>query len=278
MGTLVALGVAPALVGVSTLVARRFGARAGGVVSAFPAIVGPLLLILALAHGRSFAAHAANATLLGLVSLAAFALAYGRTACRHGWLVSLIAAWVAAGVSELAIGLVAGTAGSPAGLLIAAAALVSAYRVLPGWTAGPAPSRPRRGMTALRMATVALLVAGLSVAAGALGPLAGGMLAALPVLACVLAVFTHREAGASAAIALLRGLLAGMASFVVFCQMIAMLVGPYGTSLAFALAAAAAAIVQALTVGWVHSMLRRHSSSASSAVTAAPGSLARQSS
>lgn len=279
-GTLIALVVAPLLVGAATLVARRFGDRAGGVVSAFPAIVGPVLMILALSHGRSFAAHAANGTLLGLVSLAAFALAYGRTARRHGWPYSLIAAWGCAGMAGLAIGLVAGGAGSPTGLLIAAAALLSAYRALPAEAIGPtAPrGRPRRGMTAWRMVTAALLVAVLSAAAGVLGPLAGGMLAALPVLACVLAVFTHREMGAAAAIGLLRGMLAGMASFVIFCQLIATLIRPYGIAPAFALATAFALIVQALTVWPVHSALRRQSSAASAAVAAAAGSLRRQSS
>ena len=275
--TLIALAVAPSLVGAATLVARRFGPRAGGVVSAFPAIVGPVLLILALAHGRSFAAHAANGTLLGLVSLAAFSLVYGRTALRHGWPISLLAGWACAAMAALAVGLLAGGAGSPAGLLIAAAALTAAWRALPaaGVSVGSPAARPRRGMTALRMATAALLVALLSAAAGALGAVAGGMLAALPVLACVLAVFTHREAGAPSAIGLLRGLLAGMASFVVFCQLIAMLTGRYGVAAAFAAASLAAVIVQVYSV---HSTLRRQSSAPSAAVAAAAGSLRRQSS
>jgi hypothetical protein len=131
------------------------------------------------------------------------------------------------------------------------------------------------------MAAVALLVAMLSAAAGALGPLVGGMLAALPVLACVLAVFTHRERGGPAAIALLRGLLAGMASFVTFCQLIEMLIVPAGIGPAFAVATVAAVIVQALAVyapAAVHSSLRRQSSAPSAAVAAAAGSLRRQSS
>jgi inner membrane protein involved in colicin E2 resistance len=104
------------------------------------------------------------------------------------------------------------------------------------------------------------------------------MLAALPVLACVLAGFTHREAGAVAAVGLLRGMLAGMGSFVLFCQLIATLVEPYGITPAFAAAALAAALLQALTVYSVHSTLRRQSSAASVAVAQGAGSLGRQSS
>ena len=45
--------VAPALVGASTLAARRWGQRLGGLVSAFPAIAFAVLLIDAHERGRS---------------------------------------------------------------------------------------------------------------------------------------------------------------------------------------------------------------------------------
>jgi hypothetical protein len=275
------MSVAPLLVAIATIVARRWGERAGGVVSAFPAIVGPVLLVLALAHGPRFTATAANGTLLGLASLAAFSLVYGRVACRHNWCACLIAGWAFAALAGLAVALAAGNAGSPAGLLVAAATLAVARGALPAAALGAATPASRRGTVVPRMATAALLVVLLSAAAGALGPLVGGMLAALPVLACVLVVFTHREAGAPAAIGLLRGLLAGMASFVVFCQLIAMLVVPYGIAPAFEAATLAALGMQAVAVyapAAVHSLLRRHNSPPSAAVAAAAGSLRRQSS
>ncbi|HET6870027.1 MAG TPA: hypothetical protein VFH80_29200 [Solirubrobacteraceae bacterium] len=280
---LIELLIAPALVAVSTSVAHRWGPRAGGVVSAFPAIVGPVLLILALGHGRAFAARAAEGTLLGLVSLAAFALVYGRVAGEHGWPAAALAGWLAAGLAALGIGAVAGRTGSPVGLVVASAVLAAACRALPANVLVPAssPESRRSGEIPLRMASVALLVAVLSTAAGALGAVAGGMLAALPVLACVLAVFTHRARGGPQAIALLRGMLAGMASFVLFCQVIALAVVPYGIAPAFAAATGVALAVQAIAVYSptpVHSLLRRHSSAASAAVAAAPGSLGRQSS
>jgi hypothetical protein len=276
--TLITLLMAPALACVSTLAARRWGERAGGVVSAFPAIAGPVLLIVALEHGRTFAGRAANGTLLGLVSLAAFALAYGRVAGRRGWRAGAIAGWVCAGLAGLAVGVGAGGLGSPAGLVVAIASLVLAWRALPAAGVAATPPQSRRANVPLRMASAALLVAVLAAAAGAAGPLIGGMLTALPVLACVLAVFTHREAGPPAAVGLLRGMLAGMSSFVVFCQLIAMLIGRDGVAVAFAAATLGALVVQVLTVYSVHSALRRQSSAARPAVAAAAGSLGRQSS
>jgi hypothetical protein len=239
------LVVAPALVGAATLAARRWGQRVGGLVSAFPAIVGPVLLVAALEHGATFAARAANGTLLGLVTLAGFALAYGRVAVRAGWRASLALGWAAAGVLGLGVGFVA--AGAPAGLLAAAASLALAHRLLAGAGPGALPAEPvvPRWDLPLRMALTALLAVSLTAAANRLGPLVGGVLAALPVLASILAVFTHARYGAAAVVELLRGMLGGMAGFVCFCALVAALVEPAGIAAAFAVSAVAALGVQA---------------------------------
>ena len=68
-----------------------------------------------------------------------------------------------------------------------------------------------------------------------------------------------------------------MGSLVLFCQVIALAIVPYGIAPAFAAATAGAVAAQALTVYSVHSTLRRQSSAASSGVAAAAGSLRRQS-
>ncbi|MGZ4279855.1 MAG: hypothetical protein ACXVVU_24705 [Solirubrobacteraceae bacterium] len=239
------LVVAPGLVGASTLAARRWGLGLGGLVSAFPAIVGPLLLIAAEEHGTAVAAKAASGTLLGLVALSGFALAYGRTALHAGWATSLAAGWAtAAGIAVLLAGV---DAGPLAGLGAATLSLVVAYCALPrGGAPLAARSAPRWDLP-LRMAVAAALVAALAAAATRLGPLVGGILAALPVLASVLAVFTHEQNGAAAGCALLRGMLGGMAGFVVFCLLVALLVDRAGVPATFVAAALAAVAVQAAT-------------------------------
>jgi hypothetical protein len=172
---------------------RWWGLRLGGLVSAFPAIVGPLLLIAAHEHGTAFAAKAASGTLLGLVALSGFALAYGRTALHAGWRTSLAAGWVTA--AAIAALLAAVDAGPLAGLAAATLSLVVAYCLLPSGAAALAgPSAPRWDLP-LRMALTAALVVSLAAAATRLGPVVGGLLAALPVLASVLAVFTHEQQG-----------------------------------------------------------------------------------
>ncbi len=235
--------VAPALVGAATLAARRWGARLGGLVSAFPAIAFAVLLIDAHERGAEFAARAASATLLGLVTLSVFLVVFGRVAERAGPGRSLVAGWVAvAGVAACIGGVEFGPAES---LAIAAVSLAAAYVALPKTNTQAPPPPPLRYELPLRMAATAGLVAALSAAAAELGPHVGGILTALPVLASVLAVFTLAQHGAQALQDLLRGMVTGMAAFVVFCALVAALVQPAGTATAFAAAVLGALAAQA---------------------------------
>jgi hypothetical protein len=240
--TLLHLLIAPALVAASTLAARAWGERTGGVVSAFPVIVGPVLLIEAQTQGAAFAARAAAGTLLGLAALSGFAVVYGRAARLLGWRMSLALAWAAAA----AIGAVVVVSGvSPlAGPPVAALSLVIAYRALPRGEVVDEPRLAPRWDLPVRMAVTSALVLALVAAAQRLGPTVGGVLAALPTLASVLAVFTHRQRGAAAVVELLRGMLHGMAGFLAFCLLVALLVGRAGIPGAFAAAAVGALGVQ----------------------------------
>jgi hypothetical protein len=227
--TILAAFFAAMLVALSTLAARRWGLRTAGIVSAFPAIVGPVLVLVAVEHGPAAAARNAEGTLLGLIGLAAFTAAYGRTALRGGWIKSVLIGWAAAAVTSLAAAMAGARAGAPIGLLAASISLWLAHRSLATAPSDPSamPIAPSSGAgTSIpgRMAVTALIVVALTGAVSVLGPLAGGILAALPVLASVLAVLTHRGAGAEAAVAMLRGTLAGMAGFIAFCQIVALLI------------------------------------------------------
>jgi hypothetical protein len=230
------------LVGVSTLASRRFGEHAGGVVSAFPAIVGPVLLIAAHDHGAVFAARVASGTLLGLVALSGFAFAYARAALRAGWRTSLAAGWLAAAAIATVM---AGVATGPlAAAAVAMASLFAAQRSLPRATLAPAPPTAPAWDLPVRMGLTAGLVVSLTAAGSRLGPGVGGVLAALPVLASILAVFTHVQHGAAGLAVLLRGMLSGMTGFAVFCLLVAVLIDRAGVGAAFALATCAAVAVQ----------------------------------
>ena len=237
--------VAASLVAAATIAARVWGQGVGGVISAFPLIVGPALLLGALRQGGAFASEMAVATLLGLVALSGFALAYGRAAPRCGWLLSLAIAWAAAAAlgtaaGGLGAGLVPALAGGVASLAVARAGLPRAIH------AEMPATLPRWDLPA-RMTLTALLIVGLTAAGGRFGPTVEGILAALPVLASVLAVFTHVRHGHEALVAMLRGMLGGLAAFATFCALIALLIEPAGVPAAFVVATAAAVAMQLLS-------------------------------
>jgi hypothetical protein len=239
LGTL----LAPALIGVSWMVARRHGQRLGGLVSAFPAIAGPFLLLIGIEHGSRFAANAAAGTLAGLLAFGGFAIAYGRAAPHFGWRRSLALAWAVAAALAAIVQWLA--PGPPLGLVLAIASLLIARGLLPT-AATPAAAPASSGVETLRaMALGALLVCSLALGAAWLGPEAGGVLAGLPVIAAVLASETHRRSGVLTLHALLRGMLDGMVSFVLFCEIVATLAVPAGIAFAFATASVAAAAAQA---------------------------------
>ncbi|MGB9184171.1 MAG: hypothetical protein WCB67_08890 [Solirubrobacteraceae bacterium] len=253
MTTLTELVLGPVLAAGSTLAVRRWGPHLGGVVSAFPAIVGPVLLILTLEHGGAFAARAAAGTLLGLLTLSAFALAYGGYAARYGWRASLAAGWTAAALTGAGLGLGVEGTSLPTALAVATGSLLVAWRVLARSGRGSLAAKLTDSATrpgALvgipsRMVMTAMLVIALSAASVALGPLVGGMLAALPVVASLMVVLTHREAGGEAAISLLRGTITGMGGFLVFCAVIALLIAHHPTFSTFLIATATAVGAQA---------------------------------
>lgn len=238
--------LAAALVGLSTLAGRRWGHEVAGLVGAFPLIVGPVLVLTATRQDAAAAAETAVATLLGLVTLSAFALAYGRSAARWPWPVSVALGWAAAAAlavlaGPIEAGLLAALTAAMLSIALARAALprrrkVELVTVLPRWEL-PA-----------RMALTTLLIVGLTTAGERFGPTVAGILAALPTLASVLAVFTHARFGRDALVSMLRGMLGGLAAFVIFCALIAQLIEPAGIAVAFLLATVAAMLAQFATV------------------------------
>lgn len=236
--------LAPLLVAASLLVSRRWGERLGGLVSALPAIAGPVLLIDAEQHGAPFAAKAAVGTLFGLVALSGFAAAYGWASLRVRWALCVAAGWmVAAGIAVL---VASAPSSTPLAFGAACLSLAAAHAVLTGAGAGTRPvARLPSFELPLRMASTALLIVALVAVGDLLGPQLGGILVALPALASVLAAFTHARHGSTSVRELLRGMLQGMAGFAVFCALVALLAGRAGTAPTFLLAAAGALVTQA---------------------------------
>lgn len=260
--TLLAVKVllAPGFVVLASLAGRRFGVRIGGMFGGLPVVAAPILLVYALQHGERFAANASAATLLGLISLMAFVVLYARLASRWPWWVTLLAGWSTFALlsflfsfvhvsAVLALVLMGSTLALAPVLLPRAAMPIKpeSFQPLPGW------DLPLRAVSALALVLV------LTAVAGRLGPQISGLLAPFPVIASVLAVFTHTQRGRHEVLALLRGLLLGYAAFGLFCFVLAVALRPLGTALAFALATAGALACQAAVFWGARALAARSS-------------------
>jgi len=239
--------LAPTFVVGASLAARRFGPWIGGVIGALPVVAGPILLAYALVHGRSFAAQAATGTLLGLLSLTAFVVVYGRLARRFPWFVCMLSGWVAFALVTVVLDGVAVAPG--VALALVCVGFVVGLLLLPGrqgpagdgaLATAPAWDLPVRAGCALG------LVLALTTAAGWLGPQLSGLLAPFPVITTVLATFTHSQRGSDEAVRLLRGMLSGFVAFALFCFALTVSLGGATVAAAFALATVAALAAQAL--------------------------------
>jgi hypothetical protein len=243
--------LAPTFVVGASLVARRYGARIGGLVGGLPVVAGPILLVFALSHGRAFAAEAAAGTLLGIVSLLAFILVYARVAGRMRWGASLILGWGAFFAMTGALSTVTVSAGVALVLVLAAVGL--ALRALPraqdarqSTAKLPAWDLPLRALSALA------LVLALTALAGQLGAKLSGLLAPFPVVASVLAVFTHAQYGEQDLLRIMRGFVVGLVAYALFCFVLAVSLESLAIAESFLLAAAVALATQAvaLTMAW----------------------------
>jgi hypothetical protein len=244
---LVKLLLAPTFVVGASLAARRFGPRVGGLVAGLPVVAGPIVLSYALANGKDFAAGAAAGTLLGLVSLIAFVIVYGRLSRKLVWGACLLWGWLAFAVGTAIFSVFS----IPAGAALALAVLAIAAGL--AWL--PQPRRPQTARTVppgwdlpLRAGCALALVLTLTAVASWLGPQLSGLLAPFPIIATVLATFTHAQRGSDEVVRLLRGMVTGFGAFALFFFTLAVTLRSLGTGPAFALATTIALATQALVL------------------------------
>lgn len=241
------LVLAPAFIVAISLVARRFGARAGGVVGGLPVIAGPILFVLAVDNGTRFAADAAVGTMLGVVALIAFVLAYVTLSRRYRWPVAITVGWA---VFFVVLGAMEPVhADAKLAAVLACGACAAGMLLLP---------KPERGILAasahpphdllFRAVCAVVPVVVITSVAGVVGPHVAGLLASFPVITPIVAAFTQVQHGHGEAARMLYGFTVGFFAYSIFCFVIAATLVPLGIG-AFAIAALLALAVQAVSVG-----------------------------
>ena len=249
------LVLTPALIGISTLVGRRWGQAVGGWLVGLPLTSGPVVLFLALEHGTTFGAEAAQGSLRGLVAESAFALCYAWVAQRRAWPAALLGGTLSFAAAGFAMQWLAPTSMLLVAIVVASLALT--LRLLPSFTGIAAAVRPQSWDLPARMVTATLLVLALTSAAGWLGPQLSGLISTFPLLAGVLTVFGHHAQGKGAAVNVLRGLLLGLFSFAAFFVALGATMERFGIAAGFSAAIAAALAVQTVSLLLARRTMRR---------------------
>jgi hypothetical protein len=231
----------PLVIGGATLAGRRWGGTVSGWIVGLPLTSGPVSLFVALQHGRAFAAHAAAGSLGGVIAEAAFFVAWGLLV-RRGLVTcivagSLVFAAVAVGAHE-AWPLVPLAA-------VSLAVVVATLRVLPTPVVPAAVRRPPGWDLPARAVVATVLVVALTEASGALGARLTGIAAVYPLYTIVMAAFAG---GAAEGLVVLRGVLYGLFAFVAFFLTLGLLLHHVSIAPAYVSAAAAALVVQALSL------------------------------
>lgn len=247
---LLKLFLVPTFLLLLTLAGQRWGPSVGGWLAGFPVVIGPILFFLAIEQGVPFAAHAAAASLSAVFAFVAFSCAYAHAAQRLSWLPSLLMAWLAWGAAAVALSTLPATL--PLAFGLALVSLMAAPRFFPPRLEPleprlPLPLPPRavsRSELATRMLAGAALTVAVTFLATMVGSAWSGLLAGFPVIGSVLAVLAHRGDGFSTTNLLLRGMVAGLFSVVVFCFLLTLALPHLPMSLAFTVALIAAGFAQ----------------------------------
>jgi hypothetical protein len=235
--------VTPLVVLLASLAARRWGEAVAGWLVGLPLTSAPVSAFLAIEQGPSFAAQAADGTIAGVVSQAAFCLGYAALA-RLGATAALAAGTLAyAATAAILI-----AARLPSAVLCAAAvaALTLVLWLLPSRLVGVSAKAAWWDLP-LRMAVTTALVVGLTSAAITLGPGASGVMAAFPLIGALFAAFAQWDQGARAGVAVLRGMASALFGVAAFFVIAGAALPHLSLLAAFALAAAGGLIVQGAT-------------------------------
>lgn len=211
---LIKVTLMPCVIGLVTLVSRRWGHQAGGLLASLPWIAGPILLFLMLERGKLFGIQAIPGILTGIASLVGFCYGYARLApyfsgiqtllISYGFFVGIALLFTAANLSLL-----------PSYALVMSSVLLT-LRYFPKPDMSSTVIRRLPYDLPIRMVVATLFVVIITGLAAVLGPTWSGILTPFPIITSILAVFTQYLQGSSAAITTLRGIVMGLLGFTTF--------------------------------------------------------------
>ncbi len=238
----------PTLIGLVSLAGRRWGAYISGWLVGLPLTSGPICFFLALSHDEAFAAAAAAGTMTGAISQSLVCLAYAWVCRNSRWPTALLASLAVYAGITVVFDVYRLPVDWQVPLIIFT--LLAILRTMP--TVVENKTLPRRLPAwdiPARMIVATLFVLGLTGISETLGPHLTGLLAPFPLYILILSVFAHYFDGPATVIRLLKGLLQGIFSYLLFFLIVNKFIETLGTGPTFLLAVAAALGLQLLIAG-----------------------------
>jgi hypothetical protein len=256
---LVKLLMTSSLIAFATMVARRYGPRAGGLLIGLPLTSGPVSVLLASQRGADFSAHAALTAIGGTIGVGWFCGAYAACARYTSWPLAL-----AAGLTTFAISIAAFRClpiGFAAAVGLGLAILYGLWRWLTRVACTLQRAVAPTAATPLptweipaRILMSAALIGAVTTFAPRLGPNLCGVLSVVPVLTAVMAAFTHHRSGSSAATSLLIGTIGGEISSIVFFALVGALLSRWTMLSTYSSASVSAIVVNGAWARFSHRM------------------------
>ncbi len=235
------LTVTPALVGLASLAARRWGNTVAGLIAGLPLMTAPISVFLAIEQGAAFTVGATTGIFIALAAISLYGLTYTVTARFAPWPIAIATAYAAFFLAAWQLQpLIDGFWPAAAA---AYAALFLGIILVPRHRNREQPPRIPWWEIWLRMLATALMIAFVTGSATLFGAKWTGIIAAIPVLATVMATFTHARWGAAAAIRFMRSMMLSLIAFATFFVVVALGLETYGIVKTYAAATVVALIV-----------------------------------
>jgi hypothetical protein len=228
---LLKLVLVPTFIGAVSLAGRRWGSTVSGWLIGLPFTSGPVAFFLALEQGSVFADKASEAIMLGIVSVFVFCLVYGWCAMRLRWLPSTLAGLIVFFVSTFLLEME--TLPLAVGFVFALLILLTCLFLMPRVGSDRISPAHMRWELPARMVSATALVFVITGLAQLLGPQLTGLLTPFPIYATTLAVFTHRSQGGEEAVKLLRGVIVGSVTFIIFFLILSLTLVAWGLAASF---------------------------------------------
>lgn len=242
---LLKIGLAPLLIVAASFAGHRWGNTVSGWVVGLPLVSAPVILLLAIERGSEFAAASAQGSLLGIVSLSAFSLAYAWLSLRGGlgWLPSMLLGWGVYFAATFVLGFAA--VSIIAAFIVVAAWLRLVSRVFPETHASvaPVPGGFPWGDVAVRIVAAVGLIFAITEFAPALGPTLSGLLTPFPIYTSVMATSIHRRQGAESASQFVHGAIVSSYTPALFWLIVGSTIVSWGVGASYALAIAASIVL-----------------------------------